>query len=120
MERRKKVTLKDVLGINKDYKPIEGRFKEIISTQKIIDTTNNIEYDGLVDTELLIVMNQLSDEILFMKKCLKEELLEVTLTMNNNEDELNHESNYVRFQVYYNRIKRLCDKCNVKIDEKDY
>ena len=31
----------------------EGRFQEIVSTQKIVDTKTGKEYDGMVDVELL-------------------------------------------------------------------
>ena len=34
------------------------RFKEIVSTQKIIDTEKDIEYDGLVDTEVINILNK--------------------------------------------------------------
>ena len=35
----------------------EGRFQEIISTQKIVDTKTGKEYNGMVDTEFLRLMN---------------------------------------------------------------
>ena len=35
----------------------EGRFQEIVSTQKIVDTKTGKEYDGMVDTEFLRLMN---------------------------------------------------------------
>ena len=35
----------------------EGRFQEIISTQKIVDTKTGKEYNGMVDVELLRLMN---------------------------------------------------------------
>ena len=35
----------------------EGRFQEIVSTQKIVDTKTGKEYDGMVDVELLRLMN---------------------------------------------------------------
>lgn len=35
----------------------EGRFQEIVSTQKIVDTRTGKEYDGMVDVELLRLMN---------------------------------------------------------------
>ena len=35
----------------------EGRFQEIISTQKIVDTRTGKEYDGMVDVVLLRLMN---------------------------------------------------------------
>lgn len=39
------------------------RFKEIISTQKIIDTETNIEYYGLIDNELLKLFNEREEYI---------------------------------------------------------
>ena len=39
------------------------RFKEIVSTQKIVDTETGIEYDGLVDDELLDILNDQDDKI---------------------------------------------------------
>ena len=35
----------------------EGRFQEIVSTQKIVDTKTGKEYNGMVDVELLRLMN---------------------------------------------------------------
>ena len=35
----------------------EGRFQEIISTQKIVDTRTGKEYDGMVDIEILRLIN---------------------------------------------------------------
>ena len=37
----------------------EGRFQEIISTQKIVDTRTGKEYDGMVDVELLRLINDI-------------------------------------------------------------
>lgn len=37
----------------------EGRFQEIISTQKIVDTKTGKEYNGMVDTELLKLINSI-------------------------------------------------------------
>lgn len=39
------------------------RFKEIVSTQKIIDTETNIEYYGLIDSELLKLFNEREEYI---------------------------------------------------------
>ena len=41
----------------------QKRFKEIVSTQKIVDTETGIEYDGLVDDELLDILNDQDDKI---------------------------------------------------------
>ena len=41
---------------------IEKRFTEIISTQKIVDNVTGREYDGLVEDDLLHLMNELADE----------------------------------------------------------
>ena len=35
----------------------EGRFQEIVSTQKIVDTKTGKEYNGMVDVDLLRLMN---------------------------------------------------------------
>ena len=56
----KQTTLKDVCGIISGKK-IEGRFQEVLSIQKIIDTETNKEYHGLIDTDLLILINELAD-----------------------------------------------------------
>ena len=40
----------------------EGRFQEIISTQKIIDTKTGKEYNGMVDTELLKLINSIDEK----------------------------------------------------------
>lgn len=39
----------------------EGRFQEIVSTQKIVDTRTRKEYDGMVDTELLRLVNDVDE-----------------------------------------------------------
>ena len=56
--KRKKITLDDFIGII-DIPPIEGRFQDILSTQKILDTETGIEYDGLVDREFLELVNEI-------------------------------------------------------------
>lgn len=66
-KNRKKLTLEDIIGIV-DVPKIEGRFQEIISTQKILDTETDVEYDGFVDTELLILINELDKENKELKK----------------------------------------------------
>ena len=40
---------------------MDKRFKEIVSTQKIVDTYTDIEYNGLVDDELLMLINDIVD-----------------------------------------------------------
>ena len=42
-----------------------GRFYEIISTQKIVDTVKDKEYNGLVDTEFVDLANKLDKECEF-------------------------------------------------------
>ena len=59
--KRKTVHLDDIIGII-DIPPVEGRFQEILSTQKILDTETDIEYDGLVDREFLEHINELVEE----------------------------------------------------------
>ena len=39
----------------------EGRFQEIVSTQKIVDTKTGKEYNGMVDTELLRLVNDVDE-----------------------------------------------------------
>ena len=39
----------------------EGRFQEIVSTQKIVDTRTGKEYNGMVDTELLRLVNDVDE-----------------------------------------------------------
>lgn len=46
----------------------QKRFKEIVSTQKIVDTETGIEYDGLIDDELLDLMNEQEEQIQLLKK----------------------------------------------------
>lgn len=48
------------------------RFKEIVSTQKIVDTYDGKEYNGLVDDELLQIFNDLADENLMLNQGLTE------------------------------------------------
>ena len=38
------------------------RFKEIVSTQKIIDTVTNKEYDCLLDNDLFDLINVIAEE----------------------------------------------------------
>lgn len=59
--KRKKITLDDIIGII-DIPPVEGRFQDILSTQKILDTETGIEYDGLVDREFLELVNEIVEE----------------------------------------------------------
>ena len=40
----------------------EKRFKEIVSTQKIVDNNTGREYDGLIDDELLDIINELAEK----------------------------------------------------------
>lgn len=40
----------------------EKRFKEIISTQKVIDTVTNKEYDCLLDNDLFDLINTIAEE----------------------------------------------------------
>ena len=56
----KTTTLDDIIGII-DIPPVEGRFQEILSTQKILDTETNIQY-GLVDREFLELVNEIFEE----------------------------------------------------------
>ena len=59
--KEKKITLDDIIGII-DIPPVEGRFQDILSTQKILDTRTGIEYDGLVDREFLELVNEIVEE----------------------------------------------------------
>ena len=59
--QRRKITLDDIIGII-DIPPVEGRFWDILSTQKILDTETGIEYDGLVDREFLELVNDIVEE----------------------------------------------------------
>lgn len=43
----------------------QNRFREIVSTQKIVDTVKDKEYDGLVDTEFINLVNKLDKECEF-------------------------------------------------------
>lgn len=43
----------------------KNRFHEIVSTQKIVDTVKDKEYDGLVDTEFINLVNKLDKECEF-------------------------------------------------------
>ena len=67
MDKNSKVTLEDIIGIV-DAPKIDGRFQEIISVKKIIDTVTGKEYDGLVDLEFLIHVNEISEENEHLKK----------------------------------------------------
>ena len=44
------------------------RFSEIISTQKIVDNVTGREYDGLVEDDLLHLMNELADVEKILRK----------------------------------------------------
>lgn len=43
----------------------QNRFKEIVSIEKIVDTVKDKEYDGLVDTEFINLVNKLDKECEF-------------------------------------------------------
>lgn len=60
-DKRKTGSLNEIVGII-DIPPVEGRFKEILSTQKILDTETDIKYDGLVDREFLELVNEIAEE----------------------------------------------------------
>ena len=60
-DKRKTQTLKDIIGTI-DIPPVEGRFQEILSIQKILDTETDIKYDGLVDREFLELVNEIVEE----------------------------------------------------------
>ncbi|MBQ2654270.1 MAG: hypothetical protein IJF83_11985 [Methanobrevibacter sp.] len=60
-DKRKTQTLEDIIGII-DIPPVEGRFQEILSIQKILDTETDIKYDGLVDREFLELVNEIVEE----------------------------------------------------------
>jgi hypothetical protein len=48
-------------GVCEEYiEVVNDRFKEIVSTQKILDTVTGKEYDGLIDSELLDLINELN------------------------------------------------------------
>lgn len=54
-----------------------SRFREVISTQEIIDTEENKKYHGLVDDELVDLMNELNNENQRLKDI--KETLEIAL-----------------------------------------
>ena len=54
----------------------EGRFQEIVSTQKIVDTRTGKEYNGMVDVEFLRWINDI-DERFQNKRKENDELKEV-------------------------------------------
>lgn len=47
---------------------IEKRFKEIISTQKVIDNHTGKEYDCLLDNDLFELINEIAEENKQLKK----------------------------------------------------
>lgn len=59
--KRKKITIDDIIGII-DIPPVEGRFQDILSTQKILDSETGIEYDGLVDRDFIELVNEIVEE----------------------------------------------------------
>ena len=54
--------LKELEGIITMPK-VKGRFQPIYSTQQIIDTETGVEYEGLVDTEFLQLINDEIEEL---------------------------------------------------------
>ena len=100
------------------------RFKEIISTQKIIDTVNNQEYDGLIDDELLELINKIAETenaMRIKKYNNKEELLndlyiieyklKITKEIHTNYME-------IKYRKEYNKIEELID--NIEQEIYDY
>lgn len=75
MNEKNKTTLNDIVGIITSEE-VEGRFQEIISTQKIKDTRTGKIYDGQVDTELLRLINFVDERNQNRKKEI-DELMEV-------------------------------------------
>lgn len=53
-----------------DYNQVDntGRFKEVLSTQKIIDNDTGKEYDGLVSEDLLKLINELDKTLNIFKE----------------------------------------------------
>lgn len=70
MSEKKRMILEDIIGIA-DAPKIDGRFQEVISVQKIIDTDNNKEYEGMVDLEFLNEINRICKENEHLKEHLK-------------------------------------------------
>lgn len=58
---------------------MSGRFKEIISVQKIVDTDTNKQYNGMIDTELLDLINNIAAEEILLQK--RVELMEEFCTI---------------------------------------
>ena len=73
MNNRKKVRLQDIVEkfsnfeCEKSYNE-EDRFHEIISTQKIVDTVTNTVYHGIVDSDVIKIMNDLHKENLELRR----------------------------------------------------
>lgn len=74
VKMREKVSLKDIIGII-NTEEVEGRFQEILSTQKIKDTRTGKEFHGMIDTELLKIINNI-DEINCKQEKQIDELME--------------------------------------------
>ena len=56
------MSLNDLKGMVSVEK-VDGRFQEIISTQKIVDTRTDREYDGFVETDFLKLINDIDDRL---------------------------------------------------------
>lgn len=70
----------------------EKRFKEIISTQKVIDTQTGKEYDCLLDNDFYDLVNSLAEE----NEQLKEQLNDITLDWTQNHIEFDKDELYVK------------------------
>lgn len=82
------------------------RFKEIISTQKIIDTETNIEYYGLIDSELLKLFNEREEYI----KELEEDLTKTMKFVGKQKDESIVEVDFDEFIQMCKDINTLREK----------
>lgn len=72
---KKQTTFDDICGIILT-KNIDGRFQEVVSTQKIIDTKTDKQYNGLIDVELLKIINELDNENEKLKNKLERKIKE--------------------------------------------
>ena len=93
------VELKDIDGII-SLPNVEGRFKEILSVQKIKDSVTGIKYNGVVDTDFLILINELNEENEQLKRALKMEEEEAEVY---NLDAMNYQTLYEQ-QVKINKL----------------
>lgn len=88
------------------------RFKEIVSTQKIIDTVTNKEYDCLLDNGLFELINVIAEENRQLKKH-REELFYRERDAKNDWRKLKYENEQLKKELFETRKDYLIETADI-------